>query len=406
MPYNFEHFNMRTAFITFNRTLILTLSILMISCQNKTNQTENVLEKGFKPNPVILEKQEVKILNIGEAMPDFNLPDMYGKMVNQDAFKDAELLVVIFTCNHCPTSQAYESRMIQFTSDYKEKGVQVVAINPTSSAGLLLEECGYSDLDDSFENMKIRAKDKGYNFPYLYDGDNQAVSIKFGPTATPHAFVFDKARKLQYVGRLDGVEKPGTANAEDLRNSVDELLAGKTVTTPVHKAFGCSVKWSWKSDWAIKMNNEWSEKPVTLAEINDEGIKELLLNNSTKLRLINIWATWCAPCVIELPDLIKLQRMYGNRDFEFVTLSADQPDKKDEALKLLQAKHAPVQNYIYSNDDRYRLIEQIDPEWNGSLPYSLLIEPGGKIVYKNNGIVDLPELKKVIVEHPKLGRYF
>jgi len=397
---------MNSASIRSKRILILAIFILIIGCQNKTNPTKNVLEEGFKPNPVILEKQEVKTLNIGESMPDFNLPDMYGKMVNQDVFKNARLLVVIFTCNHCPTAQAYENRMIQFTSDYKDKGIQVIAINPTSSAGLLLEECGYSDLDDSFENMIIRAKDKGYNFPYLYDGDDQAVTIKFGPTATPHAFVFDKERKLRFVGRLDGVEKPGNANAEDLRNAVDELLAGKAVTTPVQKAFGCSIKWSWKSDWAIKMNNEWNEKTVTISEIDDEGIKELLKNNSEKLRLVNIWATWCAPCVIELPDLIKLQRMYGNRDFEFVTLSADQPTKKEDALKLLQSKHSPVKNYIYANDDRYRLIEQIDPDWNGSLPYSLLIEPGGKVVYKSNGIVDLLELKKVIVEHPMLGRYF
>ncbi|MBN2806201.1 MAG: redoxin domain-containing protein [Prolixibacteraceae bacterium] len=382
------------------------LFIITSSCQKSRNHTNNATDEGFQPQPVILEKQEVETLKIGAAMPAFNLPDMHGKMVNDTDFEKAKILVIIFTCNHCPTAQAYEDRMIQFTSDYQDKGVQVVAINPSSSAGLLLEECGYSDLDDSFENMKIRAKDKGYNFPYLYDGDNQAVSIQFGPSTTPHAFVFDQARTLQYVGRLDGVEKPGTANAEDLRNAVDELLAGKAVTTPVHKAFGCSVKWSWKSDWAIKVNKEWHEKPVSISAIDDNGINELLKNNTEKLRLINIWATWCAPCIIELPDLIQLQRMYGNRDFEFMTLSADEPAKMDEALKILQSKHSPVQNYIYANDDRYRLIELIDPEWNGSLPYTLLIEPGGKVVYKNNGIVDLLELKKVIVEHPKLGRYF
>ncbi|MDA3928622.1 MAG: redoxin family protein [Prolixibacteraceae bacterium] len=389
------------------QVFILTLlSALIISCNSKSNQSTEIDNETFIPKPIILEKQEVKTLGIGEEMPDFNLPDMYGKFVNQDEFKKAELLVVIFTCNHCPTAQAYEDRMIDFTNDYKDKNVQVVAIMPTSSAGLLMDECGYSDLDDSFENMKVRAKDKGYNFPYLYDGDDQAVSIKFGPTTTPHAFVFDKERKLQYVGRLDAIEKPGTANAEDLRNACDELLAGKQVTTPVNKAFGCSIKWSWKSDWAIKVNKEWAEKTVSIDFVNDEEIKELLANNTDKLRLINVWATWCAPCVMELPDLIDLQRMYGNRAFEFITLSADKPSKKDDALKVLTDKHAPISNYIYSVDDRYALIELINPDWNGALPYSLLIEPGGKIIYTSNGIVDLLELKKVIVENPLLGRYF
>lgn len=380
--------------------------LIAFSCNTKTNSNSESTTQTFKPNPVIREKQEVTTLSIGEKAPYFNLPDMNGNFVSIDDFKKSELLVILFTCNHCPTAQAYEDRMISFTADYTDKGVQVVAIMPTSSAGLLLDECGFSDLDDSFENMKPRAEDKGYNFPYLYDGDDQAVSISFGPTTTPHAFVFDKARKLQYVGRLDAIEKPGSANAEDLRNAVDELLAGKKVTTPVNKSFGCSIKWSWKSDYAIKMNKEWNEKPVGLISINDEAIKELLTNNSDKLLLINIWATWCAPCVMELPDMIDLQRMYGNRDFEFVTLSADNPDKKADALKLLKNKHAAIQNFIYSEDDRYRLIELIDPEWNGSLPYSMLIEPGGNVIYKTDGVVDLLELKKVIVEHPLLGRYF
>lgn len=387
-------------------SLIAAAILSLASCKQSAKTTAEKVDSTFTPHPVILEHQEVKTLEIGAKAPYFNLPDNNGKYVSIDDFKKAKLMVIVFTCNHCPTAQAYEDRLIQFTADYENKGVQVVAIMPNSTAGLLLEECGYSDLDDSFENMAIRAKDKGFNFPYLYDGDDQAVSIKYGPTTTPHAFVFDKNRQLQYVGRLDGVEKPGSANAEDLRTAVDQLLAGQTVSNPVTKAFGCSVKWSWKSDWAIKMNKEWNEKPVDLTEVNDNALKKLLANNSEKLLLINVWATWCAPCVMELPDLIDLQRMYGNRNFEFITLSADNPSKYSEALKLLQSKHSAVQNYIYANEDRYQMMELIDPEWNGSLPYSLLVEPGGKIIYRNQGLVDLLALKRTIVNHPLIGRYY
>jgi thiol-disulfide isomerase/thioredoxin len=296
--------------------------------------------------------------------------------------------------------------MVSFTNDYRGKGVSVVAIMPNSSAGLLLEECGYSDFDDSFENMALRAKNKKFNFPYLYDGDDQAVSIKYGPTTTPHAFVFDKSRTLQYVGRLDSIEKPGFTNAEDLRKAVDEMLAGQPVTNPVTKTFGCSIKWSWKSEWAQKVNKDWEQKQVGLEMINDQGIRELLSNNSKKLRLVNVWATWCAPCVIELPELINLQRIYGNRDFEFFTISADKPGISEKVLEFLKGKHSALQNYIYSSEDKYKLIEAVDKDWNGALPYTILVEPGGKIVYKNQGIVDLPELKKKIVENTLLGRYY
>ncbi len=378
--------------------------LFLTACGNKKTNTS--VESDFTPNPIVREKQEVNTLSIGAKAPAFNLPDMNGNYVGIDDFKDAKLLVVVFTCNHCPTAQAYEDRLIDFTSDYKDKGVSVVAIMPTSSAGLLPEECGYSDLDDSFENMAVRAKDKGFNFPYLYDGDDQAVSIKYGPTTTPHTFVFDKERKLQYVGRLDSIEKPGTANADDLRRAVDELLAGEPVSVPVTKTFGCSVKWSWKSDWTKKVNKQWQEKSVTLEMIDDEGIHDLLSNPTDNLLLVNVWATWCAPCMVELPDLVKLQRMYGNRKFEFVTISSDDPSKKDEALEALKKVHAPLRNYIYSGTDRYKLIDLIDEEWNGGLPYTLLIEPGGNVVYKLHGAVDMLELKKTIVEHPLIGRYF
>jgi len=360
----------------------------------------------FTPNPKKSEIQEVKTLATGNSAPDFNLPDISGKFFTLDDFSDAPVLVVIFTCNHCPTAQAYEDRIIAFTKDYKPKDISVVAIMPNSAFGLLPEECGYSDLDDTYESMIIRAKDKAFNFPYLYDGDDQSVAVKYGPTATPHAFVFDSKRRFAYSGRLDTSEKPGTANADDLRKAVDAVLEGKPVEEPVNKAFGCSIKWSWKSEWADKVNKDWAAKTVTLEKTGNKGIASILRNDSQKLRLINVWATWCAPCIIEYPELLNLQRMYGNRAFEFISISADKPDKYDETLSFLKQQQSAIANYIVENPDKYALIEAIDPEWNGALPYSLMVEPGGKIVYKCQGAVDLQELKKKIVEHPLLGRYY
>jgi thiol-disulfide isomerase/thioredoxin len=380
------------------------LTSLLISCKTKADKGAETT--AFKPSPQRIEKQEVTTLQRGAPAPDFNLPDINGKFVKLSDFKKSDVLVVIFTCNHCPTAQAYEDRIIQFVNDYREKGVSVVAIMPNSMYSLLLEECSYSDLDDTWESMIIRAGDKKFNFPYLYDGDNHAVSVKFGPTATPHVFVFNKKRELTYQGRLDSSEKPGTANAEDLRAAVDETLSGKPVTTPETKVFGCSIKWAWKTEWTDKVNNDWNEKPVALEPIDVDGIKELLLNNSGKLRLINIWATWCGPCVIEYPDLLKLNRMYYTRNFELVSLSADQPTNREKVLEFLSSKHSAVANYIFSLEDKYALIEAVDPGWSGSIPYSILLEPGGKVIYSAEGAVDLLKLKKTIVENSMLGRYY
>ena len=362
----------------------------------------------FVARPQAISHQETPTLAIGSKAIDFKLPNYDGKFYSLKDFASAKALVIIFTCTHCPTAQAYEDRIKQIVIDYKSKGVAVVAISPNSPNGLLLEELGYSDLNDDFANMKIRAKEKQFNFPYLYDGDTEATSIKYGPVATPHAFLFDYQRILRYNGRLDAVEKPSNgANSEDLRKALDEVLAGKAVTTPVTKTFGCSVKWAWKTEYNEKNEKNWTSRAVNLEELDTEGVKKLVKNeDSNKLRLINVWATWCGPCVIEYPDFLDIHRMYGARDFEFVSVSADKLEKKANALKFLKEKHSGVKNYIFKDEDIYKLIEAIDPKWNGALPYTLLVEPGGKKIYGIQGSIDNQKLKKMIVDHPKIGRYF
>ncbi|TXF84717.1 redoxin domain-containing protein [Neolewinella aurantiaca] len=387
------------------------LSLLLCSCKTDSAPAaapeETVAEaKEFKANPVLVEEQEVTTLAIGAAAPDFKLVRTDGMYRTLADYADAEVLVVVFTCNHCPTAQAYEQRLIDFTADYKEKGVGVVAISPNSPLGVMYNELGYSDLDDRYEDMVIRARDADFNFDYLYDGDNQAASLKYGPAATPHTFVFDADRKLRYVGRLDKHEKPGTLNADDLRLAVDELLAGREVSTPETKTFGCSTKWAWKADYKVKDEAQWKALPVTMEDIDVAGVADLLKNDSDNLRLINFWATWCGPCVAEYPDFVVLQRMYSGRNFEFVSISLDKPGKAPAALKFLQKSHSALSNYVFTGEDIYELIEVIDPDWNGAIPFTIMVAPGGDVVYKQQAEVDFLELRRVIVEHPLIGRYF
>jgi thiol-disulfide isomerase/thioredoxin len=276
-------------------------------------------------------------LAIGAKAPDFQLPGVDGKVYSLASFAKAKLLVIVFTCNHCPTAQAYEDRIIQLARDYKPKGVDLVAIMPNDPQAVRLDELGYTDMGDTFAEMKLRAKQKKFLFPYLYDGKTQSTAIAYGPVATPHVFIFDKQRKLRFQGRIDDVEKPSkTPNHMDTRAALDELLGGSDVTIPTTKVFGCSIKWAEKKDEGKKFLAKWAEEPVSVDMIDDAGIKDLLKNNSGKLRLINIWATWCGPCVTEFPDFITINRMYRGRDFEFVSISADDPGQKEKVLKFLK----------------------------------------------------------------------
>jgi peroxiredoxin len=345
-----------------------------------------------------------RTLEIGARTPDFNLPGVDGRHYKLASFTKANILVVIFTCNHCPTAQAYEERIKKLADDYKSKGVALVAISPNDPKAVRLDELGYSDMNDSLEEMKIRAKDKKFKFPYLYDGDKQKVSRAYGPVATPHVFIFDKERKLRYVGRIDDSEKPKRVKSRDARNAIDALLSGKNVPVGRTRTFGCSIKWSSKGEYAKKAFEQWAKEAVSVKMIDANGIKELVKNDSGKLRLVNVWATWCGPCVVEFDEFISINRMYRGRDFEMITISADSPKSKDRVLSFLKAKQASCRNYLFGSEDKYELMEAVDKESLGGVPYTLLIKPGGQIIYRRLGLINPLELKKVIVGY--LGRTY
>lgn len=347
--------------------------------------------------------EDPQTLAIGSPAPDFSLPATDGKTYTLRDFASSKILLIVFTCNHCPTAQAYEERIKQLVIDYKSKGVAVVAISPNDPLSVRLDELGYTDLGDSFEDMKIRAKDISINYPYLYDGETSKTSMKYGPQTTPHVFIFDEKRLLRYTGRIDDGEKPGTAKTHDTRNALDAMLAGKPVPVEKTKVFGCSVKWPSKRDWADKAPAEWAKEKVALDDLDLDQLKTLLKNDGMNYKLINVWATWCGPCVTEFPEFVNMNRMYRNREFELITISMDEADRKPNALNFLTKKQASMKNYIFKGD-KYAFIEALDKKWEGSLPYTLFIAPGGKIVYGKPGIIDPLELKKVIAEN--IGRIY
>src|SRR4051812_40630508 len=145
-----------------------------------------------------LAAEQPPTLAVGSPMPSFSLPGIDGKTHNDKEFAKADILVVVFTCAHCPTAQAYQERIKKLVVDYKPKNVTLIAINPNHPDSVRLDELAYSDLSDSFKELKERAKDQKFNFLWLDDGPQQVVSHKFGPVATPHVFIFDKARKLRF----------------------------------------------------------------------------------------------------------------------------------------------------------------------------------------------------------------
>src|SRR6516165_9232771 len=209
-------------------------------------------------------------LAIGSAAPDFNLPGIDGRQYTLKDFARAKVLVIIFTCNHCPTAQYYEERVKRLVADYRDKGVAVVAIMPNDPNSVRLDELGWTDLSDSFNEMKIRARDRAYDFPYLYDGDSETVAHAYGPVATPHAFVLDSGRKLQYVGAIDDSERIQSVQKHYLRDALDALLAGQPVAVPKTKVVGCSIKWAGKSESVKAYMDKLAAEPVAVSPADAE----------------------------------------------------------------------------------------------------------------------------------------
>jgi peroxiredoxin len=347
--------------------------------------------------------EQLKTLAIGDAAPDFSLPGVDGKTYSLADFAGSKFLIVLFTSNHCPTAQAYEERVKKVVADYKPKGVALVAIQPNSARGLRLDELGYTELGDSFADMKVRAREKEFNFPYIDDGETQKTARAYGCKATPHVFVFDDARKLRYAGRIDDSERPEYVKVSDLRIALDALVAGEEVKVKTTPAFGCSTKWASKEESVKKFMEKLAAEPVTVTPVDEAGLAALSRNDAGKLRLVNFWSTTCVPCLEELPDLVEINRMYRHRAFEMVTVAVNYPDEKADVEKLLKKHQCSARNLILAGTDKYKHLAAFDKEWDAAIPYTVLFNAEGKVLYKANGKINPLELKRAIVN--ALGRY-
>jgi peroxiredoxin len=346
--------------------------------------------QGTKPEPP-------QPLAIGASAPDFSLPATDGKTYSLASFSKSKALAVVFTAVHCPTAEVYEQRLKQLVTEYEKRGVAFVAIQPNNAEAVRLDEMGYTDLGDSLDDMKIRAEHRKFNFPFLYDGETQAISKLYGPVATPHIFIFDAERKLRYHGRIDSNAREALAKVPDARNALDAVLAGTAVPVEKTPAVGCSVKWLDKKASRDAELAAFAKEPVGLEKVSVAEMKALAANTTGKTLLVNFWATWCAPCVEEFPELMDTWRMYRKRPFQLVTVSTNYPDEEAAVRKFLESQKASARNLMPSIMEPSDIVTALDKDWNGGVPYTMVIAPGGKVLYRGAGRVDILKTRRIIL---------
>lgn len=364
----------------------------------------------------------LQTLAIGDAAPDFSLPGIDGRTYRLSDFAGPDVLMVLFTSNHCPTSHGIERRLQRLRDELKDRSFGLVAINPNHPDGLSLNELGYGEYDDSFEDMKLYAAGLGWNFPYLYDGEQQRIARAYGCLATPHVFIFDRNRRLRYAGRFDDSRfvEEDSVKSPDARNAIFALLEGSPVPVERTKPQGCSTKWREKKERADALEASWTKLPVTLDRIDAAGVNALRANATGKVRLINVWASWCAPCVEEFPDLVAIKRQFGGREseFEVITISLDAPKDEAKALAFLQRQGAGLtdrelasvqqegrtsNHYLFTGADQESLAAVLDADWPGPIPHTVLIAPGGKILWRHNGKIEHAAARSAVVS--AIGNY-
>ncbi len=350
-------------------------------------------------------------LPLGAPAPDFALPGVDGKTHTLGEYSSSPVLAVVFTCNHCPVSQLYENRIKKLHEDYRSKGVTLLAISADNPGSLSPSELSYTDVGDSLAEMKTRAAYRHIEYPYLYDGDTQAVALKFGVAATPQMYVFDRERKLRYQGRIDDNVSETLVKTQDARNAIEALVAGREVPVSYTVASGCPTNWLSKPSGPAK-DAPVAEQQVTLKMAGADDLKKLRANGTGKLLLVNFWATWCGPCVTEFPDLETTYRMYRGRNFEFAAVSINDPEDQPQVLAFLRQRQASGTNLQFATPDTSGLQAAFDPLMPAAVPFTLLIAPNGDVLHQQLGETDILKLRRAILaslpddKYPGLQAYW
>ncbi len=311
-------------------------------------------------------------LAVGAAAPEFELKDLSGKPHALKSYR-GKTAVVTFISARCPISKMYQDRIRAVADEYAKQGVAFLAIN--------------ANADELIAEVRAHAEQNKLNFTILKD-DGNVVADAYAAERTPTVYVVDKDGVLRYQGRIDNSQNERLVKRNDLREALNELLAGKAVSVAETKAMGCVIKRVAQKPTARAVTRVVAPDP-TVALLKPAAFPDLVKQSAGKVLIVNFWATWCGPCVAEFPEFVKLDQSYRDKGVRFVHISADDStDLKTKVIPFLKEQKAQSDQFLQDTDDPQEMIDAVLKDWSGALPATFVYDKTGKLIFHRLGIID------------------
>ena len=319
---------------------------------------------------------EPNLLGIGQPAPDFALKDLSGQTRSLKDYR-GRITVIGFIATQCPVSNAYNERMRAIAGEYQARHVAFLGIN--------------SNRTEPLSEVREHAAKNKLAFTILKDEGSKVAGL-YGATHTPEMFVIDTEGMLRYHGRIDHSIEPSRVKRSDLRQALDELLAGKPVSTPETKAFGCQIKRD-RATTTAQAASPASKSEPQIALLKPAEFLKLKEQAHGQVLVINFWATWCGPCVAEFPEFVALDQKYRSQGVKIIGISADETgDIKSKVIPFVKEAKARFAIFVQDVEDPQEMIDVVSKDWPGVLPATFVFDKQGKLAYSRFGIIDRDQL--------------
>ncbi|HKQ76370.1 MAG TPA: redoxin domain-containing protein [Blastocatellia bacterium] len=318
----------------------------------------------------------VPVLAIGKPAPEFKLADLGGKT---HALKDyrGKTVVVSFISARCPISKAYIDRIRAVADEYSKREVAFLGVN--------------SNADESIQEMRAYAAKNNLDFTILKDKGN-VIADAYAAERTPKVYVIDGEGLLRYQGRIDNSQNPKMVKRNDLREALNEMLAGKPISVADTKALGCLIKRIQDAKAApakIPAKAEPAQKEPKVGTLKPVDFDKFKDSAKGKVLVLNFWATWCGPCVAEFPELVALDAQYRDKGVKLVGITADDPgDVQPKVIPFIKKQKVKFDIILQDTDDPQEMFDKINKDWPGVLPATFVYDKRGNLAYSRFGIID------------------